>query len=266
MNTESFPKSHVLAEKSGLLHEFAAPELIGIGAVYVNSKRSHNPAAEVHKGDLIKIHLKPKRYPFSELSFQPRVVFESSAFSVIDKPSPLPVHATSSNSSENLIHFLEQQSKKNYFVTSRLDADTEGLIILAHSKESQEKINQLFRAKKIKKLYTAITRKSPPLGLWRHYQSPEAGHWRAFEEDQITDKWKLCELIVHSSTPCEQGYQSEIELMTGRTHQIRGQYGLMGCPIIGDRLYGSPSCLEKLMLECSSLEFFWEKQVLKFKR
>lgn len=240
-------------------------ELLELGSVYVNRRRAQ-PDQIVKKDDLIKVRLFPRRYDLTKLSFFPRVVFENEGFIVVDKPSPIPTHATADNRKENLIYLLEQHLEKKFYVTSRLDADTEGLLILAKSLEAQSELNQLFRSSRIKKIYRALSKQAPPQGRHLHYQSPEMSPKREFANEPLAQDWKRCELVVLSVREVSQGYLSEIELLTGRTHQIRGQMALLSCPLIGDSIYGDKTGASSLGLECYQLKIPWKDQWIELTR
>jgi len=221
------------------------------------------------------------------------VLFENEDFMVVDKPAPLPVHAVSSNAVENLLVFLERKRGEKFYVTSRLDVDTTGLLLLAKSCESQTAINALFHAGKVEKIYRCVTEAAPPLGLITHYQSTRKGVKKLFLRERMAASDKECRLIVRSveeldgdgvigsvgfagptdpvdstepaqTTP--RRFLCTIQLLSGRTHQIRGQLALLGCPIVGDELYGPTTGDHALQLECLSLTFPWKGQTLHFER
>lgn len=274
----SFPQIHFYPEQNGFLADvlrdqfqleniksaLSPQELIELGSVYVNAKRI-NVNELVSAEDLIKVRLFPKRYDIKSLLFSPYFVFENKDFVVVDKPSPLPTHATADNLKENLLYLLESKYAKKFYVTSRLDAETEGLIILGKSPAAQSKINQLFRNSKIKKTYRALSLSAPPLGVHVHYQSPETSPKRQFSLE-LQKEWKRCELNVLSTRKTSRGFLSTIELLTGRTHQIRGQMELLSCPLVGDLIYGDNKTSAFLGLECYQLEIPWENESLKVSR
>lgn len=237
--------------------------LLSLGSIYVNDKRTYEDI-DLKVDDFVKAHLQPRRYLFENLSFKPKTIFENEEFVVVDKPSPLPTHATAANGVENLISYLEKETGKKYYVTSRLDVDTEGLIVLAKSKQAQASLNDLFKKSLIKKIYRGISASAPEPGIHRHYQSPETGPTREFDSVEHPD-WKICEMKIHHIEKVKNGFLSEIELITGRTHQIRGQMVLLECPLLGDTLYGGPQH-SRLELECFSLQFTFKGTPYLFRR
>lgn len=247
-----------------------AEELISLGSVYINGQRAQRDD-QAKAQDLFKVHLFPKRYPIENLPFLPFLIFECEDFIVIDKPAPLPTHPTSDNRQENLLAYIQRHHEKKFYVTSRLDVHTEGLILFAKSKEAQTQINQLFHNGAVQKIYRSFSFTRPPLGAHTHYTSIKASPRRHFSTSPFKD-CRVCQMKILKVLKAHDAYEAEIELITGRTHQIRGQMALLGCPIIGDSLYSeikptSDVCPnEKLMLECQSLEFTWKGQQFKFVR
>lgn len=244
---------------------YSTNELLSLGAVYVNSQRILNFDHIIQPNDLIRFYPDPKRYPLNEF-LKPEIIFQHKDFTVIDKPAPLPMHATSSNTKENLISLLEKSFDQKFLITSRLDADTKGLVIFAHSESGQQKINQLFQKRRITKIYKAQSYNQPPLGKHLHYQSPLKTPVREFQVHQQSLGWKSCEMVVHQTHQTHLGCSSKIELITGRTHQIRGQMALLGCPLIGDALYGDKNEASPLMLDCVQLNFIWNGESINIEK
>jgi 23S rRNA-/tRNA-specific pseudouridylate synthase len=252
-------------EQEGLAAALSPTELIPLGAVYVNTRRALHDR-EISAGDLVKVFPSPKRYPMEALREPVSVLFENEDFMVVDKPAPLPVHAVSSNAVENLLVFLERKRGEKLYVTSRLDVDTTGLLLLAKSCESQTAINALFHAGKVEKIYRCVTEAAPPLGLITHYQSTRKGVKKLFLRERMAAADKECRLVVKSADPTPKRFLCTIQLLSGRTHQIRGQLALLGCPILGDELYGPTKRNHALQLECLSLAFSWKGRALHFER
>lgn len=240
-------------------------EHLSFGSVYVNGVRVHEDVS-VRAGDLIKVHLIPKRYPFEKISFEPRLIFECDDFLVVDKPAGLPTHATSDNWKENLHFHLQTARGEKLFVTSRLDAETEGLLLYARTREALTGMNELFRAKQVEKTYVALTESEPPCGMWTHFQTNRIGLRKEFLSEARAPEDRLCQLVVREVQPHPLSFAATVQLITGRTHQIRGQFSLAGFPLIGDRLYGSAEDPRRLGLACTRLSFLWKGQEFNFQK
>jgi 23S rRNA pseudouridine1911/1915/1917 synthase len=252
-----------LKEHFGVEQE-RAKELISLGAVYCNKKRLSEDRT-LFEGTYLRIHLEPKRFPVGAIDWSQRLFAESDDFLIVNKPAAIPVHATVDNFRENVLHQLRDLVQKGPFVTQRLDVPVEGLLVLAKSKQFQRAFNRLLSLRKVKKRYHALVESSPPLGFHRHFMEPsERSPRRVSLKDHPS--WILCELTIHEARQVclpEVGrcYEVEVELHTGRTHQIRSQLGALDCPIIGDELYGSKLRFgggEKIGLSATAIEWCHE--------
>ncbi len=227
--------------------------LIEFGAVYINRKRIIDPAFEVSSGDVIRVHLNPKRYFLDKGEILSRVIFENDHYIVVDKPSGLPMHPTLDNLYENLLCAFSFPA----YVTHRLDVPTSGLVAVAKSKEYQRLFNQLIMERKVQKIYEATVLKELPLGEVVHYMenTVKAPKRFALQPGQGQERgWLECRMDILG---CEKGSQGRfkvtIELKTGRTHQIRGQLALLGAPILGDQMYGGCANPQFCLRSCSLL-------------
>ena len=126
-------------------------------------------------------------------------------------------------------------------VTHRLDRPTTGLVLFARTSKALERMNAMFREKNIQKTYWALVEGHPeqPSGTLVHYlrKNPKNNKSTAFPRQSEKAK----KAVLHYKTLLELDNYSllEIELETGRHHQIRCQLAAMGHPIRGDLKYGA---------------------------
>lgn len=127
-------------------------------------------------------------------------------------------------------------------VTHRLDRPVTGVVVFAKTSKALARMNELFRTGEIKKTYWAIVRNRPPA------IEQELTHWLVRNEKQ--NKSYVCapsqkpdarKAVLHYRllAQSERYYLLEIDLKTGRHHQIRCQLAAIGCPIRGDLKYGA---------------------------
>lgn len=225
-------------------------QLLDLGAIYVNQSRVESPTLDVGPADTLRVHFKPKRYDLSKVNFRDRVVFENDNFMILNKPSKIPLHPTVDNQIENVLGYF-----KGHFITHRLDLPTSGLVCLAKTKSYQAIFNKLLSERKVEKRYLALHENPIPLGLHTHYMidSPRKPKVLLNEVDPKF-KTQICTLKVLKSEKRifnrdqiefqtalgsgeQVGFLSSIELLTGRTHQIRAQLSHMKSPIVGDEDY-----------------------------
>ncbi|RYZ85069.1 MAG: RluA family pseudouridine synthase, partial [Proteobacteria bacterium] len=257
---------HLLSPREGRLSEIAhealnidVTELLKLGAIYVEGNRTITEM-DVREGDYIRVHTKPRRYNTELGLWQERVLFQDENFLVVNKPSGLPVHATVDNLVENLQTCLAKELGCEIFVTHRLDVPTSGLIVFAKTREFLALFNHLLSSRQIKKIYRAKAQgKKLSPGLLKHYMMPSP---RAPKEVRLVAEdasWAECVLNILTVDSDETtGVQTTtIELLTGRTHQIRAQLAAAGAPILGDTQYGSEKLYDGdvIDLEAISLSF-----------
>jgi 23S rRNA pseudouridine1911/1915/1917 synthase len=211
--------------------------LVSFGSVYVDRKRVSSDQA-LAPGQYVRVHLQPRRYPVAGIDWQTTIVHHDENFIVVNKPAGIPVHATLDNRAENVAHQISAALGVSVYVTQRLDAAVSGLIVFARTQRFQQEFNQLLRERKVKKHYRALVTTAPEVGRHLHYMEPTPRGPKTVVTDPRPN-WLECALRVVSVVPAGSAFEVEIDLETGRTHQIRAQLAAVGSPIVGDTLYGS---------------------------
>lgn len=246
--------------------ESLVDEWLRFGSVYVDGRRVREDLT-LKNDQLIRLHTRRKTYVAGDLDLLPRVIFSNNDFLVLDKPAGLPTHPTLDNYLENAKVTLEKQLGRSLYVTHRLDVATMGLLILALTPPAQAQINKLFSKRKVRKFYRALVENPVTCGLIEHYMDPESRIPKVMSVEP-TEGWLDCRIEVLNCAPAQEGYRLEIELLTGRTHQIRAQLRALGSPIVGDQAYGSEKSFlpQAIALECSRLQFQFSNQFFDFEK
>jgi 23S rRNA pseudouridine1911/1915/1917 synthase len=128
-------------------------------------------------------------------------------------------------------------------VTHRLDRPTSGVVLFARTSKSLARLNALFSEKEsIKKIYWAVVDQKPPeaSGALKHWLVRNTQQNKSYAYD--TEKPGSQEALLNYRLICSSDnyHLLEIELLTGRHHQIRAQLAAIGCKIKGDMKYGFP--------------------------
>lgn len=125
-------------------------------------------------------------------------------------------------------------------VVHRLDRPVGGVVIFAKTSKALTRLNEMLRQGAIHKTYWAITRGTPPAssGELHHYITTVEKTNKSTAHDKMTKGAKEARLRYNVIANGDNYRLLEIELLTGRKHQIRVQLSSIGCPIKGDLKYG----------------------------
>lgn len=125
-------------------------------------------------------------------------------------------------------------------VVHRLDRPVSGVLLYARTSKALERLNEMFRDKQVKKTYLAIVKERPPEeeATITHYLKKNETQNKSYVYDTEVKGSKMASLTYRLKGRSERFYMLEIELHTGRHHQIRAQLAKIGCPIKGDLKYG----------------------------
>lgn len=148
--------------------------------------------------------------------------------------------------SEQVKAYVKERYAKpgNVFIgiPHRLDRPVSGLVIFARTSKALARMNELFRTGEIRKTYWAIVKNRPPAeaGELTHWLTRNEQKNKSYAHTREVPGSKKAVLRYRLLSHSERYYLLEIELLTGRHHQIRCQLAKIGCPIKGDLKYGYP--------------------------
>ncbi len=167
-----------------------------------------------------------------------QIIFEDSEIMVVNKSSGIPTQSDKNNT-QSLLEILSQ-NRSNLYLIHRLDQRVSGLVIFAKTEHSAKQLCKDFQTRNITKKYRAIIANKPPENEERltHWllKDSQKNRSKAFEKEiKNSQKSELIYKVIESS---ERYHLLDIELLTGRFHQIRSQLSAIGCPILGDLKYG----------------------------
>jgi 23S rRNA pseudouridine1911/1915/1917 synthase len=169
-----------------------------------------------------------------------QILWNDASFVAVNKPSLVPTQPDPTGD-PSLLDLLEDYLKMPLFVIHRLDRVASGIVVFAKTKEAAASISQQFQIKETQKTYLAIVENQPPkeADTLVHFlkKNATANATKAFDEPVKDAKKAEMRYILRGTS--ERYFLLEIELLTGRHHQIRAQLGKIGCPIKGDVKYGA---------------------------
>ncbi len=183
------------------------------------------------------------------INFDPesQILYEDNHLIVINK-YPSQIVQGDKTGDEPLSEQIKQYLKKKYNkpgnvfcgVVHRLDRPVSGVLIFARTSKALTRMNELVKNREIKKIYWAVVKNPPPdqNGHLVNYISRNQQKNKSFIVSKDTAGAKKAELIYTYLQHSDKYHLLEIELLTGRHHQIRAQLAHIGCPIKGDVKYG----------------------------
>jgi len=243
------PKSHVY-------------RVLRSGEVRVNSGRV-KPDYRLQVGDRVRIppvRVSEGRPPPARPLDLP-VVFEDASLLVIDKPSGIAVHG-GSGVSFGVIESLRaaRPQAKVLELAHRLDRDTSGLLILCKRRSALVELHRMLREGEVRKIYLAVVKgalakKTLELRESLHKHVTASGERRvSVQADGMSALTRVTRLKSSGEFSLLQ-----VELMTGRTHQIRVHLAHAGHPVVGDDKYGdfalNRALKQRLLLHAAKLSF-----------
>lgn len=221
------------------------------------------PNVILKEGDVFRFYLSEEllskeplrsKTDFRAISSEINVIYEDENILLVDKPAGLVVHEDNDNSADTLINRVlsylynkgefdpERENSFTPALVNRIDRNTSGIVIAAKNAESLRILNQKVRDREIQKLYLCAVSGTP---------EPREALLTAYLK-KLSDENR----VIISDTPRSDGYLTiktkyrvlesrgelslvEVDLLTGRTHQIRAHFAHIGHALLGDGKYGS---------------------------
>ncbi len=214
------------------------------------------------EGDVINIYI-----PEEELGFTPslELVYEDENIMIINKFPGISSFDDRNDGSLNIMQLAAEHMKEKGeydinilnvpYLCHRLDHFTGGLLLIAKNEQSSEFIHKAFRERRIRKFYQAIVCGTP--------EPKEAQLHDFLLKDPVFSRVKIYENQIPNTVPIVTRYRTissivdlsrlEIELVTGRTHQIRAHMAFYGYPVLGDDKYGGRQMNKKYNADYQAL-------------
>ncbi len=237
--------------------------------IKVNQKRAE-ASYRLVEGDVLSLYINdeffdntaPKALKLSQTPVKLDVVYEDEHIMLINKPVGLVVHEDDGGSKDTLIarilQYLMQKGeydpeKERSFtpaLCNRIDRNTSGIVIAAKTAMGLRVMNQKVKDREIDKRYLCVVAGHlPPKAQLKAFmiKDPAKNEVRVYDHPIPDGKTMLTNYKVLRSM--KETSLLEVELVTGRTHQIRAHFAHIGHPLLGDGKYGSRAINEKYKLK-----------------
>lgn len=223
-------------------------KLIRQGLVVVNGVTVIKPGFRLGGGEAVEVlipattssELRAERIPLD-------IIFENEDLMLVNKPAGMVVHPSAGHETGTLInaalaHAPDMAGIGGEFrpgLVHRLDKDTSGLIVLAKNDATLQVLQQQFKERQVNKVYIALVDGHPPTPEGR-VDAPIGRDSRHRQRMAVVHPGKGREAVTVYQTlkTFPEHTLLEVHPITGRTHQIRIHLAFIGCPIMGDKVYG----------------------------
>ncbi len=236
---------------TGCLPEFSRSRIQGLikdGFIDVDGETVTKAGQDLEHGAHIQVCIPPpipsglvaEKIPLD-------IVFENADLLVVNKPAGMVVHPSPGHDRGTLVHaalghapdIVGIGGEERPGIVHRLDKETSGLIVIAKNEQAHRLLQDQFRDRSVKKIYLALVDGVPPTPVGR-IEAPIGRNTSHRKLMAVVPSEKGREAVTEYRT-LEQFPQHtllEIHPLTGRTHQIRVHLAFLGCPVVGDTVYG----------------------------
>ena len=241
-------------------------KILDIGGVHLNGRRHHKCSQRLNCGDKIELFI--DGLPLQDFNIgDQHIVYQDDDILILNKPAGIDCQPTPSRFHGTIYSALlkyladpyRRHQKPSIGMLQRLDRDTSGLMVFSIHPRSHKRMTEQFSARTIEKHYIAIV---------DGRLSPDEGEIRSMlARNRATNLMKSVEkggqeavTRYRAITLTESASIVDVELLTGRSHQIRAHFSEAGHPLLGDVRYSGPSKLgdsviARQMLHANKLSF-----------
>jgi len=243
-----------LAEAGTGFTRALARRLIDIGGVHLSARRMRRCSETVKVGDKIDVYV-------DSLSLDPvplhheRVIYRDQDLIVLDKPAGMPTQPTPArykgtvySELQKLLGDTQRRGRRpSIGMVQRLDQDTTGVMVFSIHPRAHKKMTEHFRGHEIDKTYWALV-KGIPDHVEGKFNSQLARRRSTNLMVSVAKGGKQAETCYRLLKSVNGVSLVEVDLITGRSHQIRAHFSEAGLPLLGDPAYGGPKLVDEVVI------------------
>lgn len=245
---------HYLAEVNADFSRSLAKRLIDLGGVHLAGRRVRKCSQSVSSGNKVEVYI--DKQPLTPLLLsEDRILYRDQDLIVIDKPAGMPTQPAPSRYQGTLYAELQKLlqdpgrrgQQPSIGMVQRLDLDTSGVMVFSIHKRAHKKMTEAFRGRDIGKIYWALVAGKPSQAQGR-FSSQLARRRSTNLMVSVERGGKQAETLYRLLRSTPKASLVEVELLTGRSHQIRAHFSEAGLPLLGDVAYGGPAIVNDLAI------------------
>ena len=229
-------------------------KVIDIGGVHINGQRIRKASRILASGDLVELYL--DHLPLIPWRIDAQdVVYQDNYLMVINKPATIdtqPTHARYKGTLYEALQVYLQDPFRPHLkpvigMVQRLDRSTSGLIVFSIHPKAHKKMTELFNVGPVDKNYLALV-SGQPASANGEIRSLLARSRRENRVHSVTAGGKMAITRYRIESQLNNSSLLEVQILTGRSHQIRAHMSELGCPLLGDQRYGGPIALDGMLI------------------
>ena len=263
-----------ISEKYPLIRPNAVNKYIRQNKIKVNGTKA-STGQKLVKGDTLSVYLADEMFmqpdkdnAFMFSSSQVEILYEDDNLFVVNKPSGISVISDNWQDFDTLANRIKHYYHKNDLGNSypqlchRIDTGTSGIVVLAKNEKTLEFMFDMFRDRQLKKKYICAVKNNPKIkdGVYKAYLTKNSQRgFVTVSEKPLNNASQNIETGIKTLDSFDEYKLMDINLFTGRTHQIRAHMAYMGMNVLGDSKYGDNSLNRKLKLKYQLLCSYYLK-------
>lgn len=241
--------------------------------IKLNGKKAEGNV-KLNIGDVLQMYINDEFFEgnaqtadFTKIKHDLCIVYEDENIMLIDKKPGMIVHEDDGEKFNTLIAHIQaylfekgeyDPSNEQSFapaLCNRIDRNTGGIVIAAKNAAALRVINEKIKSREIKKYYLCMIQGhiKPQSGTLTAYLQKNENQNRVYISDTPKDGYKKCITKYRTVGASDLSSYLEVDLITGRTHQIRAQFAHLGHPLAGDGKYGTNEFNKKVGLKYQAL-------------